>query len=79
MRAANPPVTDVTVPTAHFRHPLPDVLELARIFPNENGADGIHVGNRVLYRTHFQQSGICIRYAAILLVHDLETRAIHLR
>ena len=56
-----------------------DVLEPVRRLSNENGADGNRVGNRVLDGANFQQSGICIRYAAILSVHDLEARAIHLR
>ena len=39
---------------------------------DENRADG----NRILDRAHFRQSGICIRYAALLHVHDLEAGAI---
>jgi len=56
-----------------------DVPELARSFSDENGADGTRVGNRVLDRAHFRQSGICIRYAARLRLHDLEAWASHLR
>jgi len=80
MPAKHQSVTDVTAPMAHFCHPrLRRFAGASEELSNENGANGNRVGNRVLDRAHFQQSGICIRYAAILPVHDLETRAIHLR